>query len=108
MQSMDFVVNEITKRLYDYLATDSSGIRRIVLQAFIKLKRLTADTLHRMLTERNFVITLKQVTAMLGVIHSKLGILHAHKNSYDAKYEYSLKDKYAEMVERALNNTKAV
>lgn len=104
---MEFVVNEITKRLYDYLSTDVNGIRRVALQAFVKLKRMTADTLHRILIERKFMITLKQVTAMLGVIHSKLGILHAHKNSYDAKYEYSLRDKYAEIVERALVNTTA-
>lgn len=105
---MDFVVSEITKRLYDYLATDVKGVRRIVLQAFVKMKRLTADTLHRMLIERDITITLKQVTAMLGVIHSKLGILHAHKNSYDAKYEYSIKEKYADIVERALYNTKSL
>ncbi|WP_424359312.1 DUF2551 domain-containing protein [Methanocella sp. MCL-LM] len=103
---MDFIVNEITKRLDEYLKTDVNGIRRTVLHAFVKLKRLTADTLHRILIERNFAITLKQVTAMLGVIHSKLGILHAHKNSYDAKYEYSLKDKYAGIVEWTLANTK--
>jgi Fe2+ or Zn2+ uptake regulation protein len=99
---MDFVVNEINKRLRDYLATDVQGIRRIVLQAFVKMKSLTADTLHRILMERGFSITLKQVTAMLGVIHSKLGILHAHKNSYDSKYEYSLKEKYENMVQMAL------
>lgn len=99
---MDFVVNEITKRLQEYLATDVQGIRRIVLQAFVKMKSLTADTLHRILVERDFNITLKQVTAMLGVIHSKLGILHAHKNTYDAKYEYSLKEKYCHIVEKAL------
>jgi hypothetical protein len=99
---MEFVVNEITKRLQQYLATDVQGIRRIVLQAFVKMKNLTADTLHRILVERDFNITLKQVTAMLGVIHSKLGILHAHKNTYDAKYEYSLKDKYCNIVEKAL------
>jgi hypothetical protein len=52
--------------------------------------------------ERGFSITLKQVTAMLGVIHSKLGILHAHKNSYDSKYEYSLKEKYEGIVQMAL------
>jgi len=99
---MEFVVNEITKRLQQYLATDVKGIRRIVLQAFVKMKNLTADTLHRILVERDFNITLKQVTAMLGVIHSKLGILHAHKNTYDAKYEYSLKEKYCNIVEKAL------
>jgi len=99
---MDFVVNEISKRLKDYLATDFQGIRRIVLQAFVKMRSLTADTLHRILSERGFTITLKQVTAMLGVIHSKLGILHAHKNTYDAKYEYSLKEKYENMVTKAL------
>jgi hypothetical protein len=68
--------------------------------------KLTADTLHRILVERNFAITLKQVTAMLGVIHSKLGILHAHKNSYDSKYEYSIKEKYADMVQWSLSNTR--
>lgn len=104
---MDFVRNEITKRLHDYLATDVNGIRRVVLQAFVKMKSLTADALYRILTERNFTISLKQVTAMLGVIHSKLGILRAHKNTYDSKYEYSLKEKYAGIVERALLNTKA-
>jgi Fe2+ or Zn2+ uptake regulation protein len=101
---MDFVVNEISKRLKDYLATDFQGIRRIVLQAFVKMRSLTADTLHRILSERGFTITLKQVTAMLGVIHSKLGILHAHKNTYDAKYEYSLKEKYENMVTKALGS----
>jgi hypothetical protein len=103
---MDFVVSEITKRLEVYLKTDAKGIRRVVLHAFVKLKKLTADTLHRILVERNFAITLKQVTAMLGVIHSKLGILHAHKNSYDSKYEYSIKEKYADMVQWSLSNTR--
>jgi len=97
-------VNEINKRLHEYLATDVQGIRRIVLQVFIKMKSLTADTLHRILMERGYSITLKQVTAMLGVIHSKLGILHAHKNSYDSKYEYSLKEKYEGIVQKALTS----
>jgi hypothetical protein len=101
---MDFVVNEITKRLHEYLATDAQGIRRIVLQVFMKMKSLTADMLHRILMERGYSITLKQVTAMLGVIHSKLGILHAHKNSYDSKYEYSLKEKYEGIVQKALTS----
>ena len=103
---MDFVVSEITKRLEEYLKTDFKGIRRVVLRAFIHLKKMTADTLHRILVERNFAITLKQVTAMLGVIHSKLGILHAHKNTYDSKYEYSIKEKYSDLVQWALSNTR--
>ncbi len=42
------------------------------------------------------------VASMIGYIHSKLGILKAHKESYKTTIVYSLKDDYIDMVKTSL------
>ena len=40
---------------------------------------------------------------MVGYIHSKLGILHAHKQSYKTPIVYTLRDEYVDLVKSVLN-----
>ena len=42
------------------------------------------------------------VASMVGYVHSKLGILRAHKESYKTPIVYTLKEDYVEMVKSAL------
>ncbi len=44
---------------------------------------------------------------MIGYIHSKLGILRAHKESYKTPIEYSLNENYLDLVKSALNKSTA-
>jgi hypothetical protein len=41
----------------------------------------------------------------LGYIHSKLGILHAYKESYKTPIVYSLKEEYIDLIKNALNKS---
>ncbi len=47
------------------------------------------------------------VASMIGYIHSKLGILRAHKESYKTPIEYSVNENYLDLVKSALNKSTA-
>jgi hypothetical protein len=56
---------------------------------------------------KKFNISYSAVASTLGYIHSKLGILHAYKESYKTPIVYSLKEEYVDIVENALSKTAA-
>ena len=72
---------KIKSRLEKFLEVDTSGYRRAILCIFIKVKKATIDELHEMLSSK-YSVSRNTVASMVGYIHSKLGILRAHKESY--------------------------
>lgn len=89
-----------------YLELDMDGLRKFIIDILLRLKRITVDQLFNELNKK-FNISYSAVASTLGYIHSKLGILHAYKESYKTPIVYSLKEEYADIVENALSKTAA-
>ena len=98
---MESLKLRIKRRLDIYLELDIDGIRKFILNILLKLKRITVDQLYRELNKR-FKISYSAVASTLGYIHSKLGILHAYKESYKTPTVYSLKEEYVDIIKSAL------
>lgn len=94
----------IKRRIEVYLELDMDGIRKFIIVILLKLKKVTVDLLYNELNEK-FKISASAVASMLGYIHSKLGILHAYKESYKTPIVYSLKEEYIDIIKGALNKS---
>ncbi|MCL7415433.1 MAG: DUF2551 domain-containing protein [ANME-2 cluster archaeon] len=92
----------IKNRLETYLELDTDGIRNFILNIFLNLKEATVDVIHKILSKK-YDVSHNMVASMIGYIHSKLGILKAHKESYKTTTVYSLKDDYIDLVKSTLN-----
>ena len=103
---MDSLKVRIKRRLEIYLELDIDGIRKFIIDILLRLKRLTVDQLFNELNKK-FKISFSAVASTLGYIHSKLGILHAYKESYKTPIVYSLKEEYVDIIENALSKSAA-
>lgn len=101
---MDSLKIRIKRRLEVYLELDIDGVRKFIIDILLRLKRLTVDQLFNELNKK-FKISFSAVASTLGYIHSKLGILHAYKESYKTPIVYSLKEEYVDIVENALSKS---
>lgn len=99
---MDSLKVRIKRRLETYLELDINGIRKCLIDILLRLKKVTVDQLYNELNQE-FKISYSAVASTLGYIHSKLGILHAYKESYKTPIVYSLKEEYVDIVESALS-----
>lgn len=97
----------IKRRLEVYLELDIDGIRKFVINILLELKKVTVDLLYRELNKK-FKVSYSAVASTLGYIHSKLGILHAFKESYKTPTVYSLKEEYVDLIKSALVNKKPI
>ncbi len=103
---MDSLKVKIKRRLEIYLELDIDGIRKFIIDILLRLKKVTVDQLFNELNKK-FKISFSAVASTLGYIHSKLGILHAYKESYKTPIVYSLKEEYVDIVENALSKSAA-
>ena len=103
---MDSLKVRIKRRLEIYLELDIDGIRKFIIDILLRLKKVTVDQLFNELNKK-FKISFSAVASTLGYIHSKLGILHAYKESYKTPMVYSLKEEYVDIVENALSKSAA-
>lgn len=103
---MKYIRSKIKKRLKKYLESDTSGIRSFVIRLLLEVKEVTVDYLYEILSKK-FEVTRAAVAAMIGYIYSKLGILHAHKESYKTPTVYILKSKYISMIQSILKENPA-
>ncbi len=99
---MEALKLRIKRRLEVYLELDIDGLRKFVIHILLKLKKVTVDMLYQELNKK-FKISCSAVASTLGYIHSKLGILHAVKESYKTPIVYSLKEEYVELIKSALS-----
>ena len=100
---MSSIRSKIKRRLEKFIELDANGIRSHILSVFLKVKEATVDKLHEVISKKHDV-SRSAVASMVGYIHSKLGILRAHKESYKTPIVYSLKEEYADMIKAALNS----
>lgn len=103
MESLKF---RIKRRLELYLELDIDGIRKSIIDTLLRLKKVTVDILYNEIKSK-FNISYSAVASTLGYIHSKLGILHACKESYKTPIVYSLKEEYVDIIKNALSRTTA-
>src|SRR5665647_3790501 len=94
---------KINSRLEKFLEVDNSGYRRAILCIFIKVKKATIDELHEMLSSR-YSVSRNTVASMIGYIHSKLGILRAHKESYKTPMVYFLREEYMDLLMKTVTS----
>ncbi|MGP8329088.1 MAG: DUF2551 domain-containing protein [Methanosarcinaceae archaeon] len=100
---MSSIRSIIKRRLEKFIELDANGIRSHILSVFLKLKKTTVDTLYETIAKKHDV-SRSAVASMVGYIHSKLGILRAHKESYKMPIVYSLKEDYVDMIKAVLNS----
>ncbi|MCS3924814.1 DUF2551 domain-containing protein [Methanosalsum natronophilum] len=101
---MEAIRTKIKRRLQRFIELDVSGLRRYILSLFLKCKKVTVDDLHHAIT-KEYSTSRSAVASMVGYIHSKLGILSAHKESYKTPIVYTLKDEYVDLITNVLNKT---
>ena len=103
---MSSIRSKIKQRLEKFIELDANGVRSQILSVFLKVKEATVDTIYKSLAKKRDV-SRSAVASMIGYIHSKLGILRAHKESYKTPIVYSLKEEYIDMIKTALNSNHA-
>jgi len=91
----------IETRLKKYISRDKTGIRREMLKLILKLRSITIPRMHEYLNQK-FSISYHSVAAMVGIVASRLGILHVNRSKEGTTSVYELKEQYFELVTRIL------
>ncbi|MBP2029574.1 putative transcriptional regulator [Methanohalophilus levihalophilus] len=105
--SMTSIRSKIKARLKKFVELDVSGLRRHVLSLILNLKQSTVDELHGAIS-KEFEVSRSAVASMVGYIHSRLGILRSHKESYKTPIVYSLKEEYIDLIQNVLASKEPV
>jgi hypothetical protein len=96
------IEDRVQTRLIKYLGRDDSGIRKVVLKLFLEGGRYTTGDIYEFLHEKGFDVSYRGVSAMVGLMNTRLGIL-----SIDVTGDhniYLLKDDYRNIVGSVLKN----
>jgi Protein of unknown function (DUF2551) len=91
----------IETRLSKYVSRDRTGIRREMLKLFLRIKSFTIQDVFLYL-QRKFSISYHSVAAMVGIIASRLGILHVSRNTDGTTSIYEIKEQYLDLVTRII------
>ena len=98
MRSPHEIARVIEARLRSYLSRDKTGLRRELVRLFLRAKSMTiADMVGEL--QKEFAVTFHAVASMVGIIASRIGILHMKRNA-DGVSTYDLKEKYVDIVVR--------
>ncbi len=91
----------VEDRLKNYLERDGLGVRRAVLELFLQEHIFTTEEVYRHLKNSGFSVSYRGVSAMVGLMNTRLGIfsIDVTKN-HNA---YSLKDSYKDVVQLLLS-----
>lgn len=90
------VEDKVRERLKKYLSRDENGIRKIVLNMFLTGGAYTTNEIFRHLEQEKYDVSYRGVSAMVGLMNTRLGILSI--NVSGDHNVYSLKDVYKEIV----------
>jgi Fe2+ or Zn2+ uptake regulation protein len=99
---MEGAEERISERLRNYLKRDGMGIRKAVLKLFLNDKSYTTEDVYTYLDKEGFDVSYRGVSAMVGLMNTRLGIL-----SIDVSGDhnvYSLKSDHMEIVRTVLEN----
>jgi Protein of unknown function (DUF2551) len=101
MASRDGLRREVRRRLKGYLLRDRTGIRREVLNLFLRLRTLTIPRIYEVLSRR-FSVSYHALASMVGIIASRIGILHVRKQPASPYAVYELREEYVDVVTQLL------
>lgn len=90
---------EIEARLRKYLERDKKGVRKELLKLLLDGKRYTTTEIYEKLKEKGFDLNARGVSAMVGLMSARLGIL---KMELGEKNRYYLKPEYTDLVKSVL------
>ncbi len=104
MISGDFITNSMEEgvktRLLKFLVRDKIGIRKSLLSLFLQTGNNTTCEVYLYLKKQGFKVNYRGVSAMVGQMHTRLGILSIYlKREHRC---YSLKEAHRDIVEMIL------
>lgn len=89
-------------RLERYLKKDKNGIRKTILQIFLSGGSYTTGEIYETLAGNNFNISGRGISAMVGLMNSRIGILSVNMSS---KHNiYTIKENYRDVVKDVIEN----
>jgi len=89
-------------RVTKYLMRDETGIRRSVLKLFLTSKPYTTQDVFDALKMEGFDVNYRGVSAMVGLMNTRLGILRIDvKGDHNL---YSMKIEYKNAVKQVMDN----
>ena len=103
MRSPADLKKEIESRLKKYLSRDKTGIRHELLKLFLEIKSLRVVDIYENLKER-YTTSYHSIASMVGIIASKIGILHVKKDKDNVNTQYELKEQYKDIVTKLVGS----
>jgi len=90
----------VRTRLSKFLVKDKIGIRKCLLNLFLQTKNYTTCEIYTHLKKQGFEVNYRAVSAMVGQMHTRLGILRIYlKREHRC---YSLKEDHRDIVKMIL------
>ena len=90
----------VKNRLIKFLLKDKVGIRKTLLRLFSEVKSCNTVEIYDYLLKQGFDVNYRAVSAMVGQMHSRLGILRFYL-TYEHNV-YTLKEDYLNIVTMVL------
>jgi hypothetical protein len=92
----------IKERLIKYLRRDETNLRKTVLKLFLIGETYTTNDIYNNLVGQGFDVNYRGVSAMVGLMNTRLGILRIDVTR--EHNHYSLKEDFSEIVKSVLDN----
>jgi hypothetical protein len=99
---LETIEERVKVRLVKYLGRDDTGIRKVVLKMFLNGDTFTTGDVFEYLEKTDFEVSYRGVSAMVGLMNTRLGILSI--NVTGDHNIYSLKEDYKDVVRSVLDN----
>jgi len=99
---LETIEDRVRARLIKYLGRDDTGIRKEVLKLFLLGSFFTTNDVFEELQKRGYSVSYRGVSAMVGLMNTRLGILSI--NVTGDHNVYSLKTEYRDIVDSVLQN----
>ncbi|KAF5418317.1 MAG: DUF2551 domain-containing protein [Methanosarcinales archaeon] len=94
--------NQVKERLIKYLRNDETNLRKTVLKMFLVGEIYTTNDIYNNLVQQGFDLNYRGVSAMVGLMNTRLGILRVDVTR--EHNHYSLKDDFKVVVQTVLDN----
>lgn len=92
-------MKEVAERVKAYLEKDKTGIRRELLLLLLNGGKYTTSEICEILRSKGYEVNQKGVSAMIGIIGSRIGII---KSEPGDKKRYYLKKDYVQLVREVI------
>ena len=105
MRTEVILLNEkmVRERLIKYLSRDATGVRRKVLEIFLNGGRYTTEEIYNILKKEGFDVNYRGVSAMVGLMNTRLGILRIDVGGEHNLY--SLKETHRNVLKSVLESS---